>query len=346
MHTHRGSQRATIAIVGGESLLGKEVHELLESRKAPATLKLVAAIEVEDAPKGIASILTRGADEPLVMASIEMADLPSARVVILAGSKASSEKAYEKVRGAQPAPAVVDVSGGLEDLAEARLRAPMAEPPGGHMKDGVQTIAHPAAIALALLLTHLQKAAAIRRSVVEIFEPVSERGQAGIEELQKQAVALLSFKPLPKDVFDAQISFNMLSQYGSDAPLGLEEIEQKIDRHLASLLAATGAPMPSLRLIQAPVFHGYSISAWVEFEESPGMDAIFQALASANIDVRTEDHEPPTNVGVAGQGGITVGAITQDRNQPRAWWFWVAADNLQIAAENAWEVVRGYLGPQ
>jgi aspartate-semialdehyde dehydrogenase len=66
-------------------------------------------------------------------------------------------------------------------------------------------------------------------------------------------------------------------------------------------------------------------------------------LASANIDVRTKDHEPPTNVGVAGLGGITVGAITQDRNQPRAWWFWVVADNLQIAAENAWEVVREYL---
>jgi len=343
MHSHRSSQKATVAIVGGESLLGKEIHELLDSRKAPANVKLVAS-EVEDSDKGAASILARGADEPLVMASIELADLGSARVVILAGSKTSSHKAYQIIRGAKPAPAVIDLTGGLEDLAEARLRAPMVEPPGSDAKGAaVQTIAQPAAIALALLLTHLQKAGAIRRSLVEVFEPVSERGQAGIQELQKQAVALLSFKPLPKEVFDAQISFNMLSQFGSDAPLSLEQIEQKIDRHLASLLAATSAPMPSLRLIQAPVFHGYSISAWVEFEENPGMDAIFQALESANIDVRTKDHEPPTNVGVAGQGGITVGAITPDRNQPRAWWFWVVADNLQIAAENAWEVVREFL---
>ncbi len=64
-------------------------------------LELVAAVEVEVRPKGAASILTRGADEPLVMASIELADLASARVVILAGSKASSEKAYEKIRGAE-----------------------------------------------------------------------------------------------------------------------------------------------------------------------------------------------------------------------------------------------------
>ncbi len=344
MHSHRSNQKATIAIVGGETLLGKEIQELLESRKTSANIKLVAS-EVVDAGKGAASILTRGPDEPLVMASIELADLGSARIVILAGSKASSEKAYQIIRAAKPAPAVIDLSGGLEDLAEARLRAPMAEPPSFDAKTAaaVQTIAQPAAIALALLLTHLQKAGAIRRSVAEIFEPVSERGRAGIDELQKQAVALLSFKPLPKDVFDAQVSFNMLSQFGSDAPLSLEDIEQKIDRHLASLLASSGAPMPSLRLIQAPVFHGYSISAWVEFEESPGTDAIFQALASANIDIRTRDHEPPTNVGVAGQGGVTIGSIAQDRNQPRAWWFWVVADNLQIVAENAGELVRGYL---
>lgn len=322
--------------------MGKEVNELLEARKLPASIQLVASFD-PDASTKAASILAIGKEEPLVMISIEAADLASAQVVILASSKESGHLAYEKIRGAKPAPVVIDLTGALEDLAESRLRAPFVEPQGFDAKGALQTIAHPAAIAIALLLTNVLKAGAIRRSVIEIFEPVSERGKAGIDELQKQAVALLTFKPLPKAVFDAQVSFNMLSEYGSEAPLSLEDIELKIDRHLASLLAASGAPMPSLRLMQAPVFHGYSISVWIEFEENPGMDRIFQALGSSNIDVRTKDHEPPTNVGVAGQGGITVGSIAQDRNQPRAWWFWMVADNLQIAAENAGEVVREYL---
>ena len=342
MHSHRTGRRASIAIVGGETLLGKEVNELLEARKIPASIELVASFDPDESTKA-ASILAIGAEEPVVMSSIQSAELSSAQIVILAASKESGHKVYDKIRGAKPAPVVIDLTGALEDLAETRLRAPMVEPAGFEAKGPVQTIAHPAAIAIALLLTHLGKAGAVRRSVIEIFEPVSERGKAGIDELQKQAVALLSFKPLPKAVFDAQISFNMLSEYGSDAPQSLEEIELKIDRHLASLLAASGAPMPSLRLIQAPVFHGYSVSVWVEFEENPGMNRIFQALGSGNIDVRTKDHEPPTNVGVAGQGGITVGSIAQDRNQPRAWWLWLVADNLQIAAENAGEVVREYL---
>jgi len=98
--------------------------------------------------------------------------------------------------------------------------------------------------------------------------------------------------------------------------------------------------MPSLRLIQAPVFHGYSISMWVEFEANVDLETLERGLASSQIDVRGKEHEPPTNVGVAGQSGITVGAIAPDRNQPRAWWFWMVADNLRIAAENAVEVAR------
>ncbi|HUA20965.1 MAG TPA: Asd/ArgC dimerization domain-containing protein [Bryobacteraceae bacterium] len=343
MHAHRAGARPAIAIVGGESLLGKEVSELMQDAHLAADIRLIASYDTEDT-----NVLTRGREELAVLTSLQAADLGSARVVILAGSKESSRKAHEQIRGARSAPLVIDLTGGLEERPETRLRAPMAESPQGEpaafqTEGAIQVIAHPAAIALALFFTQLQKAGTIRRSVVHVFEPVSERGQAGLDELQKQTVALLSLKPLTKDVFDEQVSFNLLTAYGSESPHSLGEIELKIERHLASLLAGSRAPMPSLRLIHAPVFHGYSLSLWVEFEENPGVAAIAQALSSSNIDVRTAEHGPPSNVGAAGQSGITVGAISADRNHPRACWFWVVADNLHIAAENAVEVVREHL---
>ena len=336
MHTHRSEQRSSVAIVGGESLLGKEVRELLEDGNLGVSVKLIASQESDDT-----AVISRSRDEPLLISSLQTADLGTARIVILAGSKDSSKKAYEQIQSAASAPMVIDLNGGLEDHPATRLRAPMVEPPDYQSAGAIQVIAHPAAIAIALFLTHLRQAGNIRRAVVQIFEPTSERGQAGLDELQKQTVALLSFKPLVKEVFDAQVAFNVLARYGEDAPHALEEIELKIDRHLASLLAGVGnMPMPSLRLIQAPVFHGYSISVWVEFENNPGLDEITKALASTNIDLRVKDEEPPTNVGVAGQSGITVGAITPDRNDARACWFWIVADNLRIVAENAVEVAR------
>ena len=80
--------------------------------------------------------------------------------------------------------------------------------------------AHPAAITLALLLLRARKAGAIRRVVATIFEPASEHGQRGMDELHQQTVNLLSFQPLPKDVFDAQVAFNMVARYGHKSQPG------------------------------------------------------------------------------------------------------------------------------
>ena len=53
-----------------------------------------------------------------------------------------------------------------------------------------------------------------------IFEPASEHGQRGMDELHQQTVNLLSFQPLPKDVFDAQVAFNMVARYGQKSQTG------------------------------------------------------------------------------------------------------------------------------
>ena len=127
--------------------------------------------------------------------------------------------------------------------------------------------------------------------MVHVFEPASERGQNGLDELQQQTVGVLSFQKLKTDVFDTQLAFNMLARYGEEALEPLEGIEQRVEKHLASLLTDwPGVPMPSLRVIQAPVFHGHSISVWVEFEENPGADALEKILRNPVIDVR------PTNL--------------------------------------------------
>jgi aspartate-semialdehyde dehydrogenase len=117
-------------------------------------------------------------------------------------------------------------------------------------------------------------------------------------------------------------------------------VEARIERHLASLLAQGHTPMPSIRLIQAPVFHGYSVSFWIELEQNPGVAAIEQTLSERFVEVRSRDHEPPNNVGVAGQNEIMVGAISVDSNQPNAFWMWMALDNLRLTAQNAAMVVR------
>lgn len=328
----------TIALVGSETLLGREVRDIVATGGIPVDLKPIADVEAES------GLLTRVADEPAVVGGLTEENLSGARAILLAGSAESGRRALE-LAGDSPETPIIDLTLAAEDRPDARLRAPMVEPEEADASEAVvHVIAHPAAIALALFLRRLDSHDPIRRAVVHIFAPASEHGAAGVEELQQQTVSLLSFKKLPQAVFDTQAAFNLLARYGEEAPVPLEETEARIERHLATLLdwpgEGAGVPLPSLRLIQAPVFHGYSFSVWVEFEESPDLEMLESSLARDEIEVRGAEFEPPNIVGQAGQSGIAVGAITADRNHPDACWFWLVADNLRLAAENAVAVAR------
>lgn len=326
-----------LALVGAETLLGREIREVFSESTLAPKIHLIATDQEE------AGTLTEQGGEPAMLTALDADGLKSAQVTFLAGPAAANLQAFQLA--ARGNTAVIDLTGTLEDRPEARLRAPDVESPEQPPAPGaLHVIAHPAAIALAMFFGRLARRHKISRSVVHIFEPASERGQSGLDELQKQTVNLLSFRPLSKTVYDAQASFNLLARYGEDAPASLEEIEARIDRHLATLLSrGSHAPMPSLRLVQAPVFHGYSFSVWVEFEENPGAVALSESLASAQIEVRGIKDEAPTNVGVAGQRGLVAGMIAVDRNHPRACWFWLVADNLRLAAENAVSVAKQLL---
>jgi aspartate-semialdehyde dehydrogenase len=321
-----------IALIGPDTLLGREIRDQLSVTKFEADVRLLTEVD-EDLGK-----LTDVGGEPSVLTHFTTESLEGASAIVLAGSQEAARK-VSQIPGAVP---IVDLAGFLEDQPRARLRAPLLEPHDFRVApDAIQIIAHPAAIALALVLTRIHQVFPIRRSVITVFEPASERGTAGIEELQEQTVNLLAFKPLPKKVYDAQLSYSMLAQYGEEAPLALADIEARIERHLATLLSLSqGAPIPSLRLIQAPVFHGYSFSLWLEFETNPGVAALQQILNEPPVEIHGSDIEPPNNVSSAGQTGVAVGAISIDRNEPRAVWMWMASDNLRLVAENAILVLK------
>jgi aspartate-semialdehyde dehydrogenase len=326
---------ATVALVGSESLTGREIRDLFATSRFPAHLSLIASGADET------GALTEVEGEPTVLVPLDATTLIGAKAVFLAGSPASTRTALALDIDAP----LVDLTYAAEESPRARLRAPMVEPAGHSVPaDAVHVIASPASIALALILNRLHPSHPVQRAVAHILEPASERGKPGLDELQQQTVNLLSFKGQPKAIFDAQLAFNVLARYGEAAPEPLEDIELRIERHLTTLLSISSrAPIPSIRVIQAPVFHGHSISLWVEFDENPGASAIENALSSELIDLRGGDQEPPNIVGVAGEDTIAAGAIALDRNHPQACWIWAVSDNLRLMASNAIAVARQLL---
>jgi aspartate-semialdehyde dehydrogenase len=195
-------------------------------------------------------------------------------------------------------------------------------------------VAHPAATVLALLALRSEKVGKIQRMVATVFEPASENGQKGMDELHEQTVNLLSFQELPKNVFDIQVAFNLVARYGQRSELALEAVSERIRNHYKQI--AHGATEPALQVLQAPVFHGHGFSVYLEMEKAVSSEELSQALAGEHVVLSGSPEDTPTNVSAAGQGDILV-TLTIDPNHKNGVWLWATTDNLRVAALSAVE---------
>lgn len=320
-----------LAIVGAASLKGKEVAEVLSDRNFPSLdTKLL------DDDESLGQLETVG-DEVSFIQSVRSQQFDKVDFTFFACDQDCTRKNWKNVRDAGSA--IVDLSYALENEAGALVRSPWVERQLGQslpldLQPHPAVVAHPAAVVLALLVLRTQKEFPIKSVVATVFEPVSEHGQKGMDELHEQTVNLLSFQQLPKNIFDTQVAFNMVSRYGENSAPPLSSVEQRILKHYQRIAGNT-APLPSLLLLQAPIFHGYAFAVRLQLEQAADIEKLSQALSGDHVSVVQPAEEPPSNVSVAGQGNILL-SLKPDADA-NAVWLWAAADNLRIAAATAVE---------
>ena len=243
-----------MAIVGAASLKGKEVAEILRERNFPAV-----DIRLLDDDESLGQLEAVG-DEMNFIQSIRSEQFERVDFTFFASDPRSTRNNWRAARDLGDT--IVDLSFALEDEAGASVRSPWIERQTGQpitpeLQPGPVVVAHPAATVLALLALRSEKAGKIQRMVATVFEPASENGQKGMDELHEQTVNLLSFQELPKNVFDIQVAFNMVARYGQRSELALEAVSQRIRKHYrhiaqrrsrACAASAAGAGLPWPRL--------------------------------------------------------------------------------------------------
>lgn len=322
------------AIVGAATLKGRELKDVLEERNFPA-----ADIRLLDDNESLGQ-LEQIQDEVSFIQPVTRDQLENVDFTFFASEEEFTRSNWTLAR--QAGSAVVDLSYALESESAVLLNAPWIERELGRqpqftLDTNVVVIAHPAATTLALLLLRAGRAGTITRAAATIFEPVSERGRRGMDELHEQTVKLLSFQQMPKEVFDSQVSFNMLGRYGPQAQPALEAVERRIANHLAKLLGDK-QPMPAMMLVQAPVFHAHTFAIYIEMEKPISLGDFSQALAGEHVLLARSPEEAPSNVNVAGKDDILV-FIRRDAvsGSESRFWIWAAVDNLRLAAITAVE---------
>jgi aspartate-semialdehyde dehydrogenase len=327
----RGAKPYRVAIVGAASLKGKEIAEVLHERNFPA-----ADIRLLDDDESLGQLEAAG-DEMSFIQSIRSEQFERVDFAFFASDPRSTRNNWKAARDLGDT--IVDLSFALEDEAGASIRSPWIErqtgqPPAPELQPGPVVVAHPAASVLALFALRGEKFAKIERMVATVFEPASENGQKGMDELHEQTVNLLSFQEVPKNVFDIQVAFNLAARYGQRSDLSLEAVSKRIRRHYRQI--AQGAAQPALQVLHAPVFHGHAFSVYLEVEKPVVIAEFSEALAGEHVVVSGRPEDTPTSVSAAGQGDILV-EIAIDANRKNGVWLWATTDNLRMAALTAVE---------
>lgn len=238
---------------------------------------------------------------------------------------------------------VLDLSGALDQETGVLVRAPwlgsaVAAP---DLFTPAIVPAHPAALALALILERLQQAAPVRFAAVTLLQPASEFGRAALDELHQQTVNLLSFQGLPRAIYDAQAAYNLLGALGENSAVSLSAVEARIRRHYDALAGGRWQAL-ALQVIHAPVFHGQTFSIAVEMERPVEISALEEALSGDHVDLVLDETDSPSNLAATGQSDVLVRLRPEvsggrNPNVTSRLWLWAACDNLRLNAQNAVE---------
>jgi aspartate-semialdehyde dehydrogenase len=321
-----------IAIAGASSLVGRELKDVIS--ESPLAESKFVLLDEEEA-KGQ---LDQVGDEVTFIQAISADAFDNADFTFFCGTENLTRRHWRQALRAGST--VLDMTGALDQETGVIVRAPWLgiEAAAVDLFTPAIVPAHPAVVALTLLLERLQQAAPVRFAAATVLEPASEFGRAAMDELHQQTVSLLSFQTIPRAIYDAQVAYNLLGGLGESAAVSLPEAEARIRRQYQALTAGRG-PALAVQVIHSPVFHGFTFSIAVELERPVETAALVEALSGEHVDLVLEDTDSPSNLAATGQNDILVRLrpepLIRNTNVASRLWLWAAADNLRLNAQNA-----------
>ena len=321
-----------IVIAGASSLLGRELKDVLS--ESPLGASTFALFDDQESQGQIEQM----GDEVTFIQAISPDAFDRADFTFFCGAESLTRRYWQQALRAGST--VLDLSGALDQEAGVLIRAPWlgTEAAAVDLFTPAVVPAHPAVIAMSLVLERLQQVAPIRFAAATVLAPASEFGRAAMDELHQQTISLLNFQSLPRSTYDAQVAFNLLSGMGEEAQASLPRMEDRIRRHYEALSGGRG-PALAVQVIHAPVFHGHTFSIAVELERPVETVALEEALSGEHIELVLEDTDSPSNLAATGQDDIQVRLRPEptgrNSNQASRLFLWVAADNLRLNAQNA-----------
>ena len=87
-----------------------------------------------------------------------------------------------------------------------------------------------------------------------------------------------------------------------------------------------------MQVVQAPVFHGYTLSVLTDLANDANEEQVRRCLDGGVVEAAIGTQ--PSNTAVTETGEVLISLSTEPGNE-RSYWLWIAGDNLRFAARAA-----------
>ncbi len=322
-------------------MTGKEIIRVLSKNKFP----IEKAEFFDPGVKEEYSKLTQFNGEPRVIHSVDSTLLDRIDLLFLAGDEKTNRRIGAQAESKKVF--AIDLSGAFWDKDKVPVIV------SGINDDEIlinekHLIAnpHPVTIMLSHIIMQAVRDYGVIKTVAFVLQPVSAFGKSGVEELAGQSADILNKGSGDKKVFKAQIAFNLLSQSESVDTSGFSMIERRI---LSELKRVMKKHEISLSLVQAPVFHGYSVMMYMELDKKADIKSLEETYRKSNLfKVYSPSLECPVSpVLTVGKESIFIGQVKQDAVFSNSFWIWAAADNLMVgSALNAYKIALNMISDE
>ena len=324
-----------VGVLGATGAVGSTILEVLAERGFPAS-EVVALASERSAGKRISFAGGELEVRTISDDSIQGLDL----VLSSAGGAVSSEWA----------PRIVDAGAVVVDNTSFwrmhdDVPLVVAEVNPDALADHRGIVANPncTTMQMVVALAPIQREVGIERLIVSTYQSVSGTGRNAIEELRRQARAVLDGEAPTAEVYPHPIAFNVLPQVenfseGDDYTTE----ERKVMAETRKIMGIGDELGISATCARVPVITGHSESVNVQTKRDLSPEECRELLAAApGLVVMDSPGEGiyPLATDVAGRDEVLVGRIRRDPSRNRCLNMWIVGDNLRKgAATNAVQV--------
>jgi aspartate-semialdehyde dehydrogenase len=323
------SRTFDVAVVGATGAVGEAMLAILHERRFP-----VGRVYA------VASARSAGSQVGFGTQRLSVHDLDGfdfSRVQLGLFSPGAAVSAVHAPRAAAAGCVVIDNTSQFRYEPDVPLVVPEVNPAAlaDYRRRGIVANPNCSTIQMLVALKPIYDAVGIERINVATYQAVSGTGKEAVEELARQAEALLQGREASCQVYPKQIAFNCLPHIDSFQANGYTKEEMKMVWETRKIMGDERIQV-NPTCVRVPVYYGHSEAVHIETREKISADAVRELLMRAPgvevLDGRMDGAYPTAATEAAGRDPVYVGRIREDITHPRGIDLWVVSDNVRKGA--------------